>query len=399
MNSMSNIKGITNCYGCGLCATVCAKRAINIELNERGFYTPNLNESLCSNCGLCVDVCSYNHDDLAQSSSLKKGYGAWSNDSNVRLRCSSGGLGYELGKYLLSQGYKVCAVKYDPAKHRAEHYIATNEDELMLSVGSKYIQSYTVDGFRAINRKEKYLITGTPCQIDSFRRYIRKFKIEDNFVLMDFFCHSVPSLLAWKKYIQIVEHTTGPIIYASWRNKFTGWHDSWAMAMDAATTSTDTDPAAEKYNIYKKEECHQYNSRWSKGDIFYKLFLGDYCCNPACEKDCKYKYDQSSADIRIGDFWGKTYAGDEEGVSAVVAYTEKGADLINKLNCTIVEHPFEIVAEGQMKQNVGRHFLSNIVYLWLLSPSNNKIVIKLIFLVDSILRLPKRLIRKISKLF
>lgn len=60
-------------------------------------------------------------------------------------------------------------------------------EELIPSIGSKYIQSYTVDGFKAIDRKQKYLVTGTPCQIDSFRRYIRKFKKEENFILMDFF--------------------------------------------------------------------------------------------------------------------------------------------------------------------------------------------------------------------
>lgn len=113
-------------------------------------------------------------------------------------KCSSGGAGFEIGKYLLGEGYKVCGVRYDAEKNRAEHYIATTVEELIPSAGSKYIQSYTVDGFKAINRKEKYLVTGTPCQIDSFRRYIKKFRCEDNFVLLDFFCHGVPSMLVWK---------------------------------------------------------------------------------------------------------------------------------------------------------------------------------------------------------
>ena len=59
----------------------------------------------------------------------------------------------------------------------------------------------------SINKKEKYLVTGTPCQIDSFRKYIKKFRVEDNFVLMDFFCHGVPSKLVWDKYITEKEKT------------------------------------------------------------------------------------------------------------------------------------------------------------------------------------------------
>ena len=54
---------------------------------------------------------------------------------------------------------------------------------------------------------------------------------------MDFFCHSVPSYLAWKHYMKLVEEKVGKITYASWRNKFTGWHDSWAISMDDVKTN------------------------------------------------------------------------------------------------------------------------------------------------------------------
>ena len=391
---MENVGEVKNCFGCGVCATACANDAINIELNKDGFYTPVLDPCKCVDCGLCADVCAFLHKDLAVQNLPANSYGAWSNNSMVRRRCSSGGVGYELGKHLLNQGYKVCAVKYNATEQRAEHYIASDEQEFMPSIGSKYIQSYTVDGFKAINKKEKYLVTGTPCQIDSFRRYIQKFRVEDNFVLMDFFCHSVPSMLAWKKYLQIVEKKTGPITYASWRNKFTGWHDSWAMAIDGCSTAN----CHNRYNIYVSEKGCYYNSRLSQGDIFYKLFLGDYCCNPACQKDCKYKYDKSSADIRIGDFWGNTYAKNEDGVSAVIAFTDKGNEILKHLDCTFEEYPFEIVAEGQMKKNAGKHFLSNIVLKWLKSSRANRLVIKAIFLIDWMWRFPKRVVNKLKKM-
>lgn len=396
------ISSVENCFGCGVCATACAKVAIKIELNQDGFYTPVLDTGKCVNCGLCADVCAFLHDDRAVQNAPRSSYGAWSNNPMVRRRCSSGGVGYELGKHLLNNGYKVCAVRYNAPKQRAEHYIATIEQEFMPSIGSKYIQSYTVDGFKAMNRKEKYLVTGTPCQMDSFRRYIRKFRIEDNFVLMDFFCHSVPSMLAWKKYLQIVEKQTGPITYASWRNKFTGWHDSWAMAIDGSdnnVNSCDKVNWHDSYNIYISGKKHFYNSRLSKGDLFYKLFLGDYCCNPACQKNCKYKYDKSSADIRIGDFWGPTYAKDEDGVSSVIAFTDKGNEILKQLDCTFEEHPFEVVAEGQMKNNAGKHFLANIVSMWLKSSGTNCMVIKAVLIVDWMCRFPKRVINKLKTLF
>lgn len=395
--AVGNIAKVANCFGCGVCAIVCAKSAIKIELNVSGFYAPILNNNKCINCGLCTEVCAFMQKDLAKHNHPKQSYGAWSNNTMIRRRCSSGGIGYELGKYLLHNGYKICAVRYNATKQRAEHFIATDEQEFMPSIGSKYIQSYTVDGFKAINRKEKYLVTGTPCQIDSFRRYISKFRAEDNFVLMDFFCHSVPSLLAWRKYLQIVETKTGKVVYASWRNKFTGWHDSWAIAIDGTTSINNHND--DNYNIYIPEKKHFYNSRLSNGDIFYKLFLGDFCCNPACQKNCRYKYDQSSADIRIGDFWGATYANNEEGVSSVIAFTDKGNDILKQLDCTYVTHPFDVVAEGQMTKNVKKNFFANIISIWLKSHKTNLYILKIVFSIDSLCRFPKRLIIKIKNTF
>ena len=346
-----NISNIKDCFGCGVCATVCARNIIDIRLNNDGFYEPQITDAAkCTDCGLCTEVCSYSHDGLALTDASIKSYATWSNDTQIRRKCSSGGVGFEVGRALIDKGYKVCGVRYNPDTNRAEHYIAATVEELIPSIGSKYIQSYTVDGFKAINRKEKCLVTGTPCQIDSFRRYIRKFRCEDNFVLMDFFCHGVPSMWLWRKYVAEVEKKIGKITYASWRNKFTGWHDSWAMSMDGEKTGEKVD-WHDSYNMLIREKKSFYNSRLSQGDPFYRLFLSDTCLGKACYDKCKFKYDHSSADIRIGDLWGKTYKDNEDGVSAAIAFTDKGNEVLHQCNCTLVEHPFEVVAEGQMKKN------------------------------------------------
>lgn len=262
---MKNISKVKDCYGCGVCATVCGKGIINIRLNGEGFYEPFITDvEACTACGLCVECCAYLHEK-GQSPANRplRSYAAWSKDEAVRRKCSSGGVGFELGRALLGQGYKVCGVRYDTELARAEHYVATTVEELIPSIGSKYIQSYTVDGFRSVHRKEKYLVTGTPCQMDSFRRYIQKFRMEDHFVLMDFFCHGVPSMLLWRKYLEEVERLTGKVTYASWRNKLTGWHDSWAMALDGEMKGDKVDWHA-SYNLLIREkkvfiiqDCHK----------------------------------------------------------------------------------------------------------------------------------------------
>lgn len=348
---MNNISSIHNCYGCGVCAVVCPKKIIGIRLNEDGFYEPEIdNQDGCSNCGLCLSVCSYSNDGLSANNSPVKSFAAWSNDDAVRRKCSSGGVGFEIGRNLIDQGYKVVGCRYNVESNRAEHYIASTAEELIQSIGSKYIQSYTVDGFRQVDRKGKYLITGTPCQIDSFRRYLQKYKCEDNFVLLDFFCHGVPSMLLWKKYVEYAENKVGKLTYVSWRNKFTGWHDSWAMSIDGEKYGEPVN-WHDSYNLLIKEKKGYFNSRLSQGDMFYKMFLSDACLGKACYDKCKFKYDKSAADIRIGDLWGKTYKDNEEGVSALACFSKKGLHIvenIDKLNLT--KQSFEVVAEGQMKE-------------------------------------------------
>lgn len=345
-----NITHIHDCYGCGVCAIACSRKIIEIRLNGNGFYEPTItNLERCTDCGLCAEVCSFSHRELSVQNMPVASYGAWSNDHQARRKCSSGGVGFELGRYLLGEGYKVCGVRYDAEKERAEHYIATTIEQLVQSAGSKYIQSYTVDGLKAIDRKQKYLVTGSPCQIDSFRRYIRKFRCEDNFVLMDFFCHGVPSMLAWQKYCKWVETKVGKITYASWRNKFTGWHDSWAMSINGEEKCGDKVDWHDSYNMLIRGKKGFLNSRLSQGDMFYKLFLSDACLGKACYEHCKFKYDQSSADVRIGDAWGKHYANNEDGVSAAIAFTDKGKSILNACDVTLEEIPFDVAAEGQMK--------------------------------------------------
>lgn len=330
-----NISHIHDCFGCGVCAASCAKKIISIELNRDGFYEPRITEeSQCTHCGICTDVCAFSHTELANRGAAPiKSWAAWSNDEDVRHKCSSGGIGYEIGKQLIEQGFHAVGCRYDIKEQRAEHYIATTVEDFTASVGSKYIQSYTAEAFSQIKKREqKYLVTGTPCQIDSFRRMIRKFKCEENFILLDFFCHCVPSMHAWKAYMKMLEPKIGKITYASWRNKPTGWQDSWTMVMKGVNGMSTT---------------------WkSRSDLFYKIFLGDIALGPQCQSQCKYKYDNSSADIRIGDLWGKTYQHDQKGVSALIAFTEKGRDIVESLkDVTLIEHPFEVVAEGQMKKN------------------------------------------------
>lgn len=383
-NLQNNIVNTTNCFGCGVCALACPKDIIVVSLNKDGFYEPRIfDEDQCVHCGACLKVCSFHNQGLSTSNPVLKSYGAWSKDDEIRKACSSGGVGYELGKEMLAEGGKVCGVRYNVEKGIAEHFVACDEEELKQTIGSKYIQSNTVDGFKAIDLNKKYFVVGTPCQIDSFRRYLKLRKKEDNFFLLDFFCHGTPSMLAWRSYCKMIEAEIGPIKNVAWRDKHYGWHDSWNMRFNQ-----DNDGTSQK------------ESRWTKGDVFYRLFLGDYCMNPACHKDCKYKFDRSAADIRIGDAWGTFYNNNQDGVSSLVAFTEKGLEYVDIMqnSCEIEELPFETVAEDQMTKNCGKAYTSYCVMHILrkgavMTPRDWK----RIFQLESALRFPKRVMNYIKR--
>lgn len=336
---MKNITEIKDCFGCGVCAASCSHGLIEFRYNEDGFLFPIIAiPDKCIGCGICTSICSFVND--VSFPKPKYSYAAWSNDKEARKQSTSGGVSFELAKTLINDGASFCGVRYNLEKQRAEHYITDEEFELKQSIGSKYIQSYTVDAFRSINRKKKTIVVGTPCQIASLRLYVQKYHCEENFLLVDFFCHGVPSILMWRKYLTENTKRLGDIKAISWRNKTFGWHNSYCI------------------NIEGTEKTFR---SWSGKDNFYTLFLGNACLNKACYDNCKFKYDHSSADIRIGDLWSKQFKDNKEGVCATVVFSEAGNDALKKANLHLEEYTFEQVAKGQMRSCAKRPWYYKIV--------------------------------------
>lgn len=358
-----NIGKLKDCYGCGVCSASCPKKVITMK-ESSGFYFPQVDQDNCVECGICLSVCSFNHKEVCriqdkvtrlEKGTLDKGlntenmmakngnipgscYAAYLKDEKMRYAATSGGVAYALAKQAVAKGVTYCGVKYCISEERAVHYFATTEEELLPSLSSKYIQSYTADAFSAFQADRKYMVVGTPCQIDSLGRLTRKRRIEDNFVFIDFFCHGVPSLLMWRKYLAWARKTTGKESKVLFRSKVGGWHESTTVEING-------------------EKGHLV-SPLTKGDMFFAFFLGDRCLNKACYDSCKYKGAASAADIRVGDFWGKKYRKDDKGVSSVVCFSQKGEQMMKELEdsgvCHICPENWEDASDFQKKKNARR---------------------------------------------
>ena len=372
---MKNVSEIKDCYGCGVCAISCAHKLINIIYNQDGFLTPViLNQDKCTGCGCCVSVCSF--INVITFAPPQHSYAAWSNDLKNQRRSTSGGVSFELAVMKVREGATFCGVRYNTKYHRAEHFITNELIGIQESIGSKYLQSFTVDAFRLINRKQNNIIVGTPCQIASLRRYVRKFHCEEHFLLVDFFCHGVPSMLMWKKYLKENAKNVGEIDMISWRNKDKGWRNSYCVSIKGYKNSIQS---------------------WNGNDDFFTLFLGNACLNKACYDDCEFKYSHSSADIRIGDCWSNQFKNNRDGVCATIAFTDIGNEALKRANIHLEEYSFEQISEGQMKVNAKRPWYYGII-MELIKDDNRRLsgICRIIRLISRINVYYKRIIKFIK---
>lgn len=316
---MNNILDSNNpCTGCGGCACICPNDAIDYKLNENGFFEAFIKDDLCISCGKCKNVCIKFLDKEKLGCKLKEGivYSAQSSNREVISTCTSGGIAYEISRYGLENGYKIVGVIYDYDNNIAKTVIVDNFKELEQIKGSKYLQSNTEKAFKEVlqiakkDKKSKFIIFGTPCQVLGIKKVFEKNSIPNELITVDLFCHGVPSYLVWKQYLIWLKetHKIENFSKINFRSKYIGWHD---FTMEISTE-------------YKK---YYYPSEY---DLFFKSFFDNILLNSSCF-NCVIRKERSLADVRLGDFWGWRYQERQDGISAVLILSNVGKKLINKL--------------------------------------------------------------------
>lgn len=319
--NVDNLDVVNPCTSCQMCGAVCPTGAISIQLNKEGFYRTVVDNEKCIDCGLCTKICYKYDQDISVSSgaALNKMdvYAAYAKDEDVLHNTTSGGVADVLCRKMIEKGYICVGVAYDVDKDVAVNKIAKNEQETEAFRGSKYIQSYSVDAFKEIVHSHSdnlFAVFGTPCHIYAINKYLTRTGRRSNVLLIDIFCHGCPSMNLWKKYVDVLKTKVVDYDKILFRSKYRGWGSFCVSAEKGGKT------------VYASKKIN---------DAFYSLFFSNLVLNDACA-DCKLRSTFEYADIRLGDFWGKSYDLNTKGVSIVVGITGKGKKAIDEIKNDVV---------------------------------------------------------------
>ena len=311
---MIEIKTKKDCCGCYACYNICPKECITMESDSEGFWYPKIDKNKCIDCNLCEKVCPI-INPVKRVDSKKIVYAGMNKDEQIRIKSSSGGIFSILAEYIIKNNGIIYGASFDEDFNIKHKRIFCNTD-LDLLRGSKYVQSSIGDIYKQVKNdlesNRQVLFTGTPCQVEGIRSYLRKEYV--NLITMDFICHGVPSPLVWKKYLEKMKKSKQENIKNIYfRNKDIGWKIfSLKIIFDK--------------KIYINDLSN---------DLFMKGFLQDVYLRTSCYS-CKFKKINRISDITVADFWGikniLPKMDDDKGTSLIVIHSEKGRQLFDKLN-------------------------------------------------------------------
>lgn len=311
------------CTGCFGCYNVCPVNAIKMKLDKEGFYKPEILDN-CVECGKCQNGCPVVRYDKINR--YIKSYAAWSNEKDIVLNSSSGGIFSELAlKIFLDKG-----IVYGAAweNGQVKHKRIDKEKYLESIRGSKYIPSNIGFTYREIiedlNHGKKVLFCGTPCQVAALKKIVNN----NNLITVDFICHGIPSYKAYEKYC--IEEFKEKIKKVDFRNKMKGWKDYYLVYFG------------------KKKKIFHHNL-----DMFFNGFMENIYLNKSCY-NCRFKGNKCGnervADITLGDFWGiPQELFNKDGVSFIVINNEKGMTLFNEIKSSITYR--EVSLNVGLKEN------------------------------------------------
>ncbi len=327
----------TDCFGCRACEQLCLQKAIIMSEDKEGFQYPQINKNLCTGCNLCEKICPANYH-VNTKGDYPKIYAA-KNKHEQQLKVSSSGAMFSvLADYITARNGFVAGCVFENG-FRAVHILTDDKQEIERMHGSKYIQSDTKGVYTEVKQKlengSHVLFTGTPCQVDGLKRFLRK--DYEKLLTADVVCHGVPSQKLFNNYMEYLEdHLGAKILNYKFRDK-----DKGGWGKDGS------------YTIHKKGKCIK-RSLMPESDYYYTLFSHTWANRESCYQ-CPYASLSRVGDFTIADFWGITNVNPEFfsklGVSLLLVNSDKADAAFENISGNIEYIPVSITDAVQNVSN------------------------------------------------
>lgn len=302
------------CVGCTACVNICPKNCIKMQVDQEGFAYPVIDAEQCINCGRCYKACPTIKNEKQKY--YPRALGMINRSQRIREESSSGGIFYNLGRFIIEEGGVVCAATLDDGM-RVKHILVDDIREMECLMKSKYVQSDLGNCYSQIlellTQGKKVLFVGTPCQVCGLRTFLGK--EYENLFRVDLICHGVPSPQIWREFVENIENEKhSKCNSVSFRNRtLEGWKN-FGMKIEFEDGST--------YIDTQKQNPYMFG--------FLKGYIDRKCCY-----DCQFKGINRCSDLTIGDFWSvdKYEKGfnDNKGTSLVYVNTLKGKKMIEEI--------------------------------------------------------------------
>ena len=284
-----------SCCGCSACYNVCPKNCITMKENREGFLYPEIG-SECVECGMCKKVCPV-INSVPEIEKDQFSYAVQNKNKEILQQSTSGGAFTAIAEYIIEKEHGIVFGAAFDDSLTVSHIRVENKSELSKFRNSKYVQSNIGTSFKEakyfLDEGRTVCFSGTPCQIEGLKCYLQH--DYDNLITVDVVCHSVPSPMIFRKYLEMQSAAANvQIKEVRFRDKYFGYKYSTMTLSDENGVSfyhngIDTDPYLRAFfsNICARSSCYrcQFKKRFRVSDItIWDCFEADKIF-PECDND------------------------------------------------------------------------------------------------------------------
>ena len=329
------------CTLCMACFNVCPKGAISVGTDEFGYEQMLVDSERCIDCGLCKTVCQ-RRANLERNIPIVT-YAAQAKSKDALRKSASGGAFQMLAQLVLEKDGVCygCAFSKQDGGFSARHMRVDSLELLPQILNSKYIPSLIGNAYQQVKQDlasgRLVLFSGTPCQIQGLRAYLNK--DYDNLLTADLICHGITSAPLFNRYVESIEKRENKeIVDYTFRDKSVSWGTNYCYSYIRTG-----DPGKRVHTYHCPREESSYMMHYLRGNIFRENCYQCECANT-----------ERFSDFTLGDYWEVEREHPEyilkekkrmvlrSGISCILANTEKGNGFAKLLEDRMILHEVEL---------------------------------------------------------